>query len=383
MSASALVVPASAYVAPAPSPALKRAITVASELVRIGDLIDNAGAVATIPVFRAPDLGETGTVQAQRVLEAVHPHGLILTETNGVAEVMVTRASRVIAAKDIEARVLRALAGHSGIASIRDVVITFDRPVRTLHVEPGVTAELAVARFLYDPRQGRFDATFELPGSAVARRLPLHFSGRAVETAEAAILARQVARGETIKASDVVIERRPKTEFGPDAIASEAAVVGMAARRALRAGQVLRPGDLMKPELVHRDAPVTLVYQSPGLVLTVRGKALEAGAEGDLVTVHNAQSKRSVQGIVSGPGRVTVAVVSVPEITASIAPVPTHARASNAIIPSPLAGEGQGGGARASAANTHTPAPNPSPLGGGEQRFAPRHEAATPTSSNE
>ena len=301
-----------------PAPALKRAIIVSSELVRIGDLLDNAGAAATIAVFRAPDLGQTGTVQAQRVLEAVHTHGLTLTETNGIAEVMVTRASRTITAKDIEARIATALMAQYGFADLKDVVIAFDRPIRTLHVEPSVTAELAITRLSFDPRQGRFDASFELPGSAAARRLSLHFSGRATETVEAAILARPMARGEVMKSSDLIIERRAKVELGTDAL-NGAATIGMAARRPLRAGQFLRAADLMKPELVQRNEPVTLVYQAPGMMLTVRGKAAESGAMGDVVTVLNAPSKRSIQGVVSGLGRVTI-TANLPETTASIGP---------------------------------------------------------------
>jgi flagella basal body P-ring formation protein FlgA len=314
----ALATPACAQaIAAPPAPTLKPAVTVTGELVRIGDLLDNAGAAAGIAVFRAPDLGASGTVQAQRVLEAVHPHGLILTETGGIVEVTVTRASRAITVKEIEARLARALAAQHALGNIDDLAITFDRPVRTLHVEPNATAELVVTRLGYDPRQGRFDATFELPGSAAARRATLHFTGRAVETGETAVLLRPLARGEVIKASDLTIERRPKLEHGGDAVGHAAEAVGMAARRALRPG-VLRPGDLMKPELVQRNAPVTLVYEVPGLVLTVRGKAAESGAEGDLITVHNAQSKRSVQGVVSGLGRVTVAAFSPPDVTASI-----------------------------------------------------------------
>ena len=47
-------------------------------------------------------------------------------------------------------------------------------------------------------------------------------------------------------------------------------------------------------------------YEVPGIVLTMRGKALESGAEGDLVSVLNVNSKRTIQGVVTGPGRVTV-----------------------------------------------------------------------------
>jgi flagella basal body P-ring formation protein FlgA len=82
--------------------------------------------------------------------------------------------------------------------------------------------------------------------------------------------------------------------------------VGLSLRRALRAGQLLRQADLMRPELVQRNENVTLVFEAPGIMLTSRAKALETGAEGDLISVLNVQSKRTVQGIVSGPNTVTV-----------------------------------------------------------------------------
>jgi flagella basal body P-ring formation protein FlgA len=51
---------------------------------------------------------------------------------------------------------------------------------------------------------------------------------------------------------------------------------------------------------------VTLTYEATGLYLTIRGKALESGTEGDVVSVLNLQSKRTVSGVVSGRGQVTV-----------------------------------------------------------------------------
>ena len=84
----------------------------------------------------------------------------------------------------------------------------------------------------------------------------------------------------------------------------------MQARRQLRAGQALRVADLAKPDLVQRDQNVTLIYESPGLYLTVRGKALESGTEGDVVNVVNLQSKRTVSGAVSGRGQVSISVAT-------------------------------------------------------------------------
>jgi flagella basal body P-ring formation protein FlgA len=91
-----------------------------------------------------------------------------------------------------------------------------------------------------------------------------------------------------------------------DVVASARSVVGQAARRALRPGQPLRQADVMRPELVQRNEPVIILYQVPGIVLTLRGKAIDAGAEGDVINVLNIQSKRTVQGVVTANGRVLV-----------------------------------------------------------------------------
>ena len=107
------------------------------------------------------------------------------------------------------------------------------------------------------------------------------------------MLTRNVERNEVLKSSDVMTERRPKAEVGSDAAMRDRAV-GMQMRRQLRAGQALRTADLAKPDLVQRDQSVTLIYQTAGLYLTIRGKAIDNGTEGDVVNVLNLQSKRTV-----------------------------------------------------------------------------------------
>jgi flagella basal body P-ring formation protein FlgA len=48
--------------------------------------------------------------------------------------------------------------------------------------------------------------------------------------------------------------------------------------------------------------------------LTVLGKALESGTEGDVVNVMNLQSKRTVSAVVVGRGRVAIVVAPRPEV---------------------------------------------------------------------
>jgi flagellar basal body P-ring formation protein FlgA len=295
-------------------PALRREATVTGEIVRIGDLVENAGAVAEVAIFRAPDLGQTGSVPAASVRDAVRPHHIISLDMRGLDEVRVTRASRAVTPKEIEARLLRALAGQTGLSNVDDLAASFDNELRTLHLEPN--AELGIARLGYEPRTRRFEAVLDLPTNS-SRRSVLRVTGALVETAEAVVPLRAIAPGAVIKSTDVMIERRPKT----DAIAIED-VLGFAAKRALKPGQVIRAADVMKQELVGRNETVTIVYEVPGMLLTIRGKALDAGAKGDVVNVLNIQSKRTIQATVSGPGRVSV-VTAAPRLASNAAPEPS------------------------------------------------------------
>jgi flagella basal body P-ring formation protein FlgA len=305
--AALVALPASIAQAAEPgSPALKPSATVIGEIVRIGDLVENAGAVAEVAIFRSPDLGQTGSVPVARVLDALHGHHLVGLDTRGLGEIAVTRAARAITAKDIEARILRALAGKYGLPESDNLAVVFDNDVRTLEVEPAAGSELAVARLSFEPRTNRFDVTFELPGSAAARRLPLHFTGSLAETFAAVVPVREIAQGQMLKAADLAIERRPKTELNATTFTTLDQAQGLAAKHALRAGAVIRQSDVAKPELVGRNDTVTIVYEVPGITLMIAGKALDPGALGDSINVLNAQTKRTLQATVIGPGRVRV-----------------------------------------------------------------------------
>jgi flagella basal body P-ring formation protein FlgA len=305
------------------APVLRASVNVSGDLVRIGDVVDNAGNAAQIAIYRAPDLGTTGSLLTAQVVAALRAHQVIGVDTKDLKAISVTRLARTLDGKDIELQVARALERRNGLGEAANLSLTFDRDVQTLQLDASNTGNLQPTAARYEPRSGRFDVSFEIANDANAPT-KLRFTGSAVETVEAAVLARGVERNEVIKSSDVLIERRPKAEVGNDAAGRDNAV-GMQARRQLRAGQALRVTDLAKPDLVTRDQNVTLIYESSGLYLTIRGKALEGGTEGDVVNVLNLQSKRTVSGIVVGRGQVSVAISTPRPAPSADAPVTTGA----------------------------------------------------------
>jgi flagella basal body P-ring formation protein FlgA len=324
------------------APVLRASVTVAGDVVRIGDVIDNAGPAAQIAIYRAPDLGTTGVLPVAQVISALGAHQVIGVDTRGIGEVSVTRLARTFEAKDLELGVARALEHKNGLGAAANLRMSFDRDVQDLRLEASNTGAMTPSSVRYDPRSGRFDVTLEIAKAGSGAPTRLRFTGAAVETAETAVLARDVERNEVIKASDVVVERRPRAEVGADPATRDRAV-GMQARKALRAGQALRAADLARPDLVTRDQNVTLVYEATGLYLTIRGKALEGGTEGDVVSVLNLQSKRTVSGVVSGRGLVSVSPAAprpAPPLdtTSSLGPDETASPVSvSASLASPLA----------------------------------------------
>jgi flagella basal body P-ring formation protein FlgA len=307
-------------------PVLRAVVTVESDVVRIGDVIDNAGTSAQIAIYRAPDLGTTGSLPTAQVIAALQAHQVIGVDTRDIKAVSVTRLSRAFEGKEIEAAVAHTLEHRNSLGDAANLSLTFDRDVSDIRLEASSTGALQPISVRYEPRNGRFDVSFEISNDNNRPSTKLRFTGVAIETVEAAVLTRNVERNDVLKSSDLITERRPKAEVGGDA-ATRTRALGMQMRRQLRAGQAIKVADLGKPDLVQRDDNVTLIYESTGLYLTVRGKAVEAGTEGDVVNVLNLQSKRTVSGVVIGRGQVAISVAT-PRLPAAEAAAETAAPVS-------------------------------------------------------
>lgn len=289
---------------------LKPDLTLSRDIVSFGDVIIGLSPQdAALPAFRAPALGETGTIQVGRIVEAAVKQGLLRDaldlDGQGVAQVVVTRAARRITGVDVEAAVKSALLERFGVDG-RAFALLLDGGAPSVVVEPELTGDLAALDLNYDARTRRVTGRLTMPGSAATRLKPVRVSGQLVETADVVVPLRTIARGETLTPGDVTIERRPREAQFNDVLGEMKAAVGKVAKRALMAGSVLRSGDVQREEVIGRGDIITLFYEGRGIAISLRGRANEAGAVGDVISVTNPQSKRVLQGTVTGPGRVNV-----------------------------------------------------------------------------
>ena len=116
--------------------------------------------------------------------------------------------------------------------------------------------------------------------------------------------SRNIAAGEIVQPEDLVWG---KVALAPaDAPGDADAVVGLAARRPLRAGAAVAGRDVAAALVVKTNDIVTLTYDNEGISLSLQAKALSGGAVGETISVQNVTSKKTVQAVVTGPGQAAV-----------------------------------------------------------------------------
>src|SRR3981081_481468 len=120
-------------------PVLRANVSVTGDIVRIGDVIDNAGPAAAIAIYRAPDLGTTGSLPTAQVLSALRAHQVIGVDTRDIREVSVTRLAPTRDGKATELAGARALEHRGGLGDAANLSLTFDRDVGDLKLDSSNT----------------------------------------------------------------------------------------------------------------------------------------------------------------------------------------------------------------------------------------------------
>jgi flagella basal body P-ring formation protein FlgA len=278
---------------------LKERLVSQDAVVTLSDLFDGAGEAGAAVLARAGAPGEAVSLEPGFVQREAARNGLSWANAGGVPRVTVERAARVVSPDALAAIIEEALFMDSGDTH----QVSLSAATQTLAAPVDSIGAPRLASIDHDPRSGLFRAEVAAWPDGPVHRI----AGRAVPVVDIPVLARPVARGEVVAEADLTWTRLPADRVRADMITDIAAMAGQAARRALREGAPLRAMDLEAPVLITRGETVSLVYRAGPLVLTARARALQDGAEGELVRFVNLQSNRTIEAIADAPGRARVA----------------------------------------------------------------------------
>lgn len=277
---------------------------VRDSIVRVGDLFYDAGAAAEIPAAKAPPPGRREIFDARRLMGIAQRHKLDWKPRSRYDRSIVTRAGRRIPRGEIEKRLSAALRARGLVRSDSVKVSIFDRKLKVFSAI-GMEKPFSIENIRYDRRSRRVTAVLVVPHDAEsATRVDV--SGRAEAVTEVPVLTRRIRRGEIVERRDIAWRQFPEARLRGHILMDPRSIVGQAARNNLYADKPLKQTDLEAPVVVQKGALVTLTLRTPQMTLTTRGRSLENGAMGRTIRVLNIRSKRTVEGIVEGPGSIRI-----------------------------------------------------------------------------
>ena len=270
----------------------------------LGDLADLTGpaeAVARLAALPVQDLYGTNTFlivpgQIRRICTAQAPG--ITVQVSGSAQVVQARRSIPVEAQvraatavvtapgdDVEVKLVRA----NGSLVVGDDGQPAD--LRADVIEPGSSGEIPVRiRVMRGEREE-------------ARSLVVIHVRR---FRRVAVLVTDIARGQPIGLTDVVIDRVEIVRALNDPLDRGEEAVGLVAQRDLSAGTVLRRSQLTLPLAVRPGQPIQLVWRNGAIELAVAAECLAAGKVGETVSVRRLSDGQVVRAQVEAPGQVTV-----------------------------------------------------------------------------
>ncbi|MET3897621.1 flagella basal body P-ring formation protein FlgA [Devosia sp. UYZn731] len=283
------------------APQLKAEVVVIGAVVTVGDMFDDAGLQAELPLFRAPNPGTSGSVPVAAITAAAARIGIAAFEANGLQSVNVIRRASVVDEAVLTDLITRDLVTRGTIGASVHAQAMFATPVTPINAE-ATDAPATLLSLRYLPGNGVFSARFAVAGMAK----PLDVSGTLDLTVEAPHLAANLAAGTVISATD--IEMRPVSLRNGDnsGFADAAQLIGMQLNRQSREGMLLKPTDVSTPTMIARNDLVTIYFREGPMTLTVKGQAITNAVAGAPVQVLNLMSKRVITAKALAAGAVEV-----------------------------------------------------------------------------
>ncbi|MDN3719930.1 flagella basal body P-ring formation protein FlgA [Roseibium salinum] len=223
------------------APVLRSQVMTLSEIVTVGDFYSNAGEHASQPLFRSPDMGTSGEVDAEVVAERARAAGLKTAGTDGLRSVAVHRGATRFGHEQLTALVRNTLIGNSAGLDAESLEVNLLQAPDEILADPQVQNPIRIDRVDWSQTSGRF--TIQAVAAVEHGRMPFTLYGTAVEMVDVVALAQPLRRGDILKEDDLATVRLARSKVPAGVVMDTAEVAGMQARTNLRANYPLSSRD--------------------------------------------------------------------------------------------------------------------------------------------
>lgn len=276
-------------------------VVIDSDKVHLSDLFDDLYPGQDRVLGPAPPPGGSIRVGGGQLVAIADEYGVDWVEQSSAAMVTIIRAGRLLN-KEYFAETLRRELHIDGIRSSIDFVDFHPVIVPQDEKDP-----VSLSDIHWDKHTGRVSAT-------VLRTHPLGDDTRdsfalngIVRVAEPVfVFSRPMKAGDILNRGDVILNADYHGPMRNGMILSDDHIYGATLQKLVQAGDVLYEQDFRPTVMLRKGAPVMIIFDSPGIHLTVAGKALEDGMLDQPVHVLNVTSGANILGRVTGASLVRV-----------------------------------------------------------------------------
>jgi len=130
----------------------------------------------------------------------------------------------------------------------------------------------------------------------------------AAENANVVITVNRVIYPGQVVPADAVVETRLRKPLNPglEVVRDAEALIGMVAAKTILPKRLIAPSAVREAYAIEAGQPTTVYYRDGTLIIAMDGVALQSANIGKPIRVRNAQSGRTIAGIVMPDGTVTV-----------------------------------------------------------------------------
>lgn len=266
--------------------------------VTVGDLFIDAGRHADYALAPAPEPGKPMILRVRDLTRVASTFGIDWQPQTGLEQVTITSARETID----RAELLKALNTAAGDAQVD---LQLPDHLNNFAVPAGRAGEMTVETISIDDTKQSFTARVALPAVDGGQRIE-NLSGRAFRLIDVPVLKTAMKGGDLIGPADVELIRLRRDMVPADALLKADQLVGMTPRRTAAAGKALQALDLDAPMLVRKGQLVTVTLKNGPIKLSLQGRAMQNGSNGDTVRVLNTSSNQMVEGVVTGMQTIAV-----------------------------------------------------------------------------
>ena len=289
---------------PVDAASLRQHVIVQGDQINLGDLFEGLEpSLAEKRITASPAPGRRVILDPRSLDRIARMNKIDWQPTSTLDTVTIERAAQTITTDQIVERLRHDVAekfdGHE------KVTITLDNPSLSVLLPTSVPASFSIGALTVDPTSRRLTATLTAPAEGAAI-VETSIAGRINPLIDVPVLAEGRRNGDIIKAEDIIMIETPVDRITPETITKKEELIGKTPKRGMNARALIKIRDVQMPILVKRGEGVVLSMRQGAMTLTVKAKALDDAAKGDIVRVLNTSSNRVLSAMVDGPGAVSI-----------------------------------------------------------------------------